>query len=219
MSSQTKESPEGEGIRPQEETLKQLQNAGVVVLWRPLHEMNGDWFWWSYGENGRASQEEYVKLWKQVFDYLTIKKGLHNLVWIYAPNATFNNSAIKPAPYYYPGDQYVDITGLDYYSDDMTKVNDNGSYDAMIGLGKPFGLTEIGPQKRDGFDNTMVVRAIDRKYPQTVFAMYWQGWTRWGVFQTKRAIVENQNAKEFMNDPLIITLDKNIRKNLGKQEN
>ncbi|MEK6984618.1 MAG: glycosyl hydrolase [Nanoarchaeota archaeon] len=187
--------------------LKQLQDAGVVVLWRPLHEMNGDWFWWSYGEKGRISKEEYAKLWKHIFDYFTKEKELHNLLWVYSPNAQLGNNLIKSSAFYYPGHDYADIVGLDYYWDDLTKVNDNSTYDELVALGKPLGFSEIGPQSRTGFDNMMIIKAINNKYPQMIFAIHWQGWSRYSFFHTSRAIGENQNAKEYMNDPLIVTLD------------
>lgn len=85
-------------------------------------------------------------------------------------------------------------------------MNEDGSYDALIRLNKPVGFAEIGGQSRSGFDNLMIIKAIDKKFPQMVFAVHWQGWTSRGLFRTQRAIVENQNAKEFMNDSLIITL-------------
>ncbi len=191
--------------------LTQLQDAGVVVLWRPFQEMNGQWFWWSYGEKGRATREEFLALWKHMFDYFTKEKGLHNLLWVYAPNATLGNRNYRPATYYYPGNNYVDIVGLDYYHDDMTQVNDDGSYDALVALGKPFGFAEVGPQTRKTFDNVAVVDAINTRYPQVVFAMFWKGSVEPGFLHLKRAIVENQHAKEFMNHPLILTLENKVR--------
>ena len=191
--------------------LKELQDAGMVVLWRPLHEMNGDWFWWSYGESGRTSKGEYAKLWKHMFDYFTKDKELHNLLWIYSPNATLGYSEIKSVDYYYPGDEYVDIIGMDYYWNDMTKVNEDSSYDALVRLNKPVGFAEIGAQRKSGFNNPMIIKAIDKKFPQMVFEIHWQGWTNLGFLHTQRGIVENKNPKEFMNDSLIITLDKKVR--------
>ncbi len=199
--------------------LEQLQNAGVTVIFRQFQEMNGDWFWWSYGENGRVSHEEFGKLWNYVFDYFTNKKGLHNLVLVYAPNATLSNKIIRPVTYYYPGNFHVDMVGLDYYHDDMTQVNADDSYDAMVALGKPFGFAEIGPQSLTGFaklgrktfDNLDVTRAINTKYPQAVFLMYWRGWGGPGLFHISQAIAENKNARQFMNDLLNITLDKKVR--------
>jgi len=86
--------------------LQQLKDAGVVVLWRPLHEMNGNWFWW-----GGKDPATFIKLWRQMFDYLTKTKGLDNLLWVYSPGSSGKIAA------YYPGDRYVDLAGLDTYTD------------------------------------------------------------------------------------------------------
>ncbi|HTU03660.1 MAG TPA: glycosyl hydrolase, partial [Candidatus Sulfotelmatobacter sp.] len=56
------------------EGLKRLEDAGVVVLWRPFHEMNGGWFWW-----GAKPPEDFISLWRQTFAYFTGTKRLHNL--------------------------------------------------------------------------------------------------------------------------------------------
>jgi len=48
--------------------LQQLRDAGVVVFWRPFHEMNGGWFWW-----GAKKPAVFIQLWRQMFDYFTIK--------------------------------------------------------------------------------------------------------------------------------------------------
>ena len=69
--------------------LKKLAGAKVPVLWRPLHEADGGWFWW-----GAKGSEPCIKLWKLLYDRLTNKHGLHNLIWVY-------NS---PNPKWYPGD-------------------------------------------------------------------------------------------------------------------
>ena len=62
--------------------LKQLQDAGVTVLWRPYHEMNGVWFWWGNrkGENG------IIKLWKMMYDRYTNYHHLNNLLWVWGAN-------------------------------------------------------------------------------------------------------------------------------------
>jgi len=56
--------------------LKELRDAKIPVLWRPYHEMNGDWFWWcnQEGENG------FQKLWIMMHDYFTKEQGLDNLI-------------------------------------------------------------------------------------------------------------------------------------------
>jgi len=76
-----------------------LQEAGVPVLWRPLHEAAGGWFWW--GED----KDAYLELYRLLHDKLTNEYGLHNLIWLW--NAQDND--------WYPGDEYVDILADDPY--------------------------------------------------------------------------------------------------------
>ncbi len=80
--------------------LKKLQDAGVPILWRPLHEASGGWFWW-----GASGPEPYLKLYKLLYDRLTNVHGLNNLIWVW--NGQHED--------WYPGDEYVDIIGEDIY--------------------------------------------------------------------------------------------------------
>lgn len=80
--------------------LRQLQDAGVPVLWRPLHEASGGWFWW-----GAAGPEAYKQLYITLYDRLVNVHGLHNLIWLW----NGQDGA------WYPGDEYVDIIGEDIY--------------------------------------------------------------------------------------------------------
>ena len=194
--------------------LTELRDAGVVVLWRPLHEMNGDFFWWSYGKNGRVTHDEYVKLWIYTFNYMTKNKGLNNLLWVYSANASLWENGVKDTDFYYPGNAFVDIVGMDYYEDSMDQFNNHGNYDKLIALWKPFGLTEIGAQSKSGFDNRMLLNAVEKKYPNTIYALYWSGWMNLGILKTHRAIIENSYARELMNNADIITL--NVVKNNKK---
>lgn len=111
--------------------LQKLQDAGVAVLWRPLHEAAGDpkykipWFWWGYAAGSAAGSTytdddaaAYRALWKWLFSYLTNEKGLHNLVWVW------NGQSAD----YYPGDAYVDILGYDCYE------TDHGSQKALFDM-------------------------------------------------------------------------------------
>ncbi|MBC7807680.1 MAG: beta-mannanase [Akkermansiaceae bacterium] len=85
--------------------LKKFQAAGVPVLWRPLHEAEGGWFWW-----GAKGPEPLKKLWRILHDRLTVKHGLHNLIWVYSSGTD---------PKWYPGDDVVDIVGIDQYPTDV----------------------------------------------------------------------------------------------------
>lgn len=97
---------------------------------------------------------------------------------------------------------------MDYYADDMSQFNNHGNYDKLVALNKPFGLAEVGANRRSGFDNMIILDAIKESYPETIYTMHWSGWTNLGILQTKRAIIENQNTQMFMNDPAVVTLDK-----------
>lgn len=80
--------------------LKRLENAGVPVLWRPLHEGSGGWFWW-----GAKGADAYKKLWRYLYTQLTDVYKCNNLIWVY------NGQSAD----WYPGDEYVDIVGEDIY--------------------------------------------------------------------------------------------------------
>jgi len=83
------------------EQLKRLQDADVPILWRPLHEAAGGWFWW-----GASGKEPYIELWKLLYEKLTFEHELNNLIWLW--NGESGD--------WYPGDDYVDIIGEDIYA-------------------------------------------------------------------------------------------------------
>lgn len=85
--------------------LTKLKDADVPVLWRPLHEAEGGWFWW-----GAEGAEPCKKLYRLLYDKLTNEYGLDNLIWVwtgYTSPASAN---------WYPGDDVVDIIGYDKYN-------------------------------------------------------------------------------------------------------
>ncbi len=85
--------------------LRQLQDAGVVVLYRPFWEMNGNWNWWGAGN---LSAPQFQALWQYTYDYMTNAMGLHNLVWVYSITAgtTLPGRSLTDT---YPGGSYVYI--------------------------------------------------------------------------------------------------------------
>ncbi|MBE5877729.1 MAG: hypothetical protein E7290_12685 [Lachnospiraceae bacterium] len=87
--------------------LQNLEDAGVPVLWRPFHELDGGWFWWSKG-----GSENFVKLWQLMYSRYTDYWGLDNLIWVYGYSQNGGDMAA-----WYPGDDYVDLLGADSYTD------------------------------------------------------------------------------------------------------
>lgn len=85
--------------------LKQVQDAGVPILFRPLHEAEGGWFWW-----GAEGPEPCVKLYRLLYDKFTNEYGLNNLIWVWT-SYDYETSAA-----WYPGDDVVDIVGYDKYN-------------------------------------------------------------------------------------------------------
>jgi len=106
--------------------LKSLKYKGkhIPLIFRPFHEMNGEWFWW--GE-GNCTSQDYIQLWQETVSLLRDKHKLHHLLYAYSPNKLPPNDEYLK---YYPGDDYVDILGIDIYdfknADDYIKsmVND-----------------------------------------------------------------------------------------------
>jgi mannan endo-1,4-beta-mannosidase len=86
--------------------LQKFEDAGVPVVWRPLHEAQGGWFWW-----GAHGPDAFKDLWNLVYDRMTNVHGLHNLIWEFTSSAALGDHLD-----WYPGDDVVDIVGLDIYT-------------------------------------------------------------------------------------------------------
>jgi mannan endo-1,4-beta-mannosidase len=166
--------------------LKELRDAGVVVLWRPFHEMNGGWFWW-----GAKDPATFIRVWRHMFDYYTTAKGLNNLLWVYGPNHGKNTAA------YYAGDRYVDIVGLDAYTDFVDAQHIKG-YDEVAALPKPFGFTEYGPhgsQTPPGdYDYRRFIEGILKEFPKTCFFKCWNA---------KWSLASNEYTRELLSHPAV----------------
>ena len=84
--------------------LEKLKEAKVPVLWRPMHEFDGRWFWY-----GKGGGELFVRLWKIMYNYFTHERKLNNLIWVLPHSGNLDES-------YNPGREYYDIVGPDTYS-------------------------------------------------------------------------------------------------------
>jgi mannan endo-1,4-beta-mannosidase len=98
-------------------TLKDKNGKLIPLLYRPYHELTGNWFWWC---KNNASPEEFKILWKFSMEYLQ-KKGIHNLIYVY------NTADFKTKEgflEYYPGADYADVLSFDKYQyNDPSKDN------------------------------------------------------------------------------------------------
>ena len=82
------------------------QSQGIPIIWRPLHEASGKWFWW-----GAEDGEAYKQLYRYMFNYFR-EAGIHNLIWVWTSEMGDDD--------WYPGDEYVDIVARDGYPDNNT---------------------------------------------------------------------------------------------------
>jgi hypothetical protein len=100
--------------------LKQLNSKDIPVLFRPLHEAAGGWFWW-----GAKGPEPCKALWRIMFDRLVNHHNLKNLIWVWTTDTGTDNLD------WYPGDEYVDILGADIYTSDGDFSSQILTYDAI----------------------------------------------------------------------------------------
>lgn len=124
------------------EFLKAFNDLGLSIIWRPLHEINSSWFWYSIAESGKALDAEYgVRLWRYIFD-IYAEMGLDQLIWEYSPN---NDNSWISVEYCYPGDEYCDIVGLDWYTDGGYEIDGKGkSYSKLMNYEKVTNICEFG---------------------------------------------------------------------------
>lgn len=117
--------------------LQKLESAGVTVLWRPLHEGSGAWFWWGVADREIAKEECYQKLWYMLYDRLENYHKLTNLIWVW--NGQSKHTVVHPNTY--------DISGIDVYPNSLDHSVQENKYNMLDGItedGKMLALTEVG---------------------------------------------------------------------------
>jgi len=84
----------------------------VPMIFRPFHELDGDWFWWG---RSHCTPDEIKTLWKFTVSYLRDSLQVHNFIYAFSPDNSFTSEASYLERY--PGDKWVDIVGVDDYND------------------------------------------------------------------------------------------------------
>jgi beta-mannanase len=161
--------------------LEKIRNADVPVLWRPFHELNGNWFWW-----GKKGPENFKKLWITMYDYLVNKRKLNNLIWVLCYTG-------NPDAAWYPGKAYVDIAGADTY--DVGDDPQTGMYNKVkniVGKKMPIAYHECGTPPNP--DKCISGGTI------------WSWWMEWHTGHLQK--VDKEYLRYVYNHDLIITLDK-----------
>ncbi|MEV6052819.1 glycosyl hydrolase [Streptomyces sp. NPDC052107] len=157
-----------------------LAARGVPVLLRPYHEMNtkpGHGFWWA-GQDPAA----YRRLWRLTHDYLVHHRGLHNLIFVWAPNSWDGSYGTGPRPYY-PGGAYVDIVGVDDYSGSPARPYGPGAW------------TEVWYRGLEEYARPRIIAEsfhvpLNTHQPHTLSRTPWALWTVWGQALTYENVSE-----------------------------
>lgn len=177
--------------------LQKLRDAGVTVIWRPFHEMNGDFFWWGTNAhaNKQTNEEDYKALWIDMYNTFRFDYGLDNLIWAYAvvPSETWYAGVTA----YYPGDDFVDLVGMDYYGNEP----DFPHYEELESLGKTIVMSEMGPREAE-YGNWNMMDVANKLKGKAAYFMQWHSWNGAAV-----AIKDNKNILEMMNSDAVITRD------------
>jgi len=180
--------------------LKQLQDAHVPIIWRPYHEMNGDWFWWGGRTEGPYTT---AALYRQIFDRLVNHHHLKNLVWLWSMDRVSKPNMEHEK--YFPGTEYVDVLGLDVYGNDFAQ----SYYDSLVKLseGKPLALAEVGSPP---------LPAIIEKQPLWTYYSIWSGMVR-GMTKKQYAVVMGTGRMLGLDDPAYAIVTADYRKACGLQ--
>ena len=164
--------------------LKILAEKKIPVIFRPYHEMNGDWFWWG----GKPGDDGFSGLWKQTFNYLTYQNKINNLIWAWCPDKPYYGLTE-----YYPGNEYVDVIGCDIYPEkDTNIVYRKEWYDEILVLAgdKPVAISEcsIFPDAK-----------ILAEQPRWIWFM---GWDKLSF------INEKENIQKLYKNPDVLSIEK-----------
>jgi hypothetical protein len=167
---------------------------GHPFMLRFNHEMNGWWYPWGEARNERGGTVngnqpgDFVAAWRHVHD-LFAEVGATNVTWVWSPNYLSKDPRYLPLSTMYPGDAYVDWTGLSAYNRDraggwltpyamLTGVGTTyllNSYFEVVAVApdKPMLLAETAsvefpgrPKRKAGWIKELLLRALPRTFPQ-----------------------------------------------------
>lgn len=173
--------------------LKTLKEHHIPVLWRPLHEASGAWFWW-----GASGPEDYIALYRLMYQRMTEVHHLDNLIWVW------NGQADD----WYPGDGYVDVVGVDIYAPDKDNASFVDYFDQTVeySKSKPHKLVALGE------NGTMIDPELALK--DQAFWSWFMTWNDGNRGNPKDDFLSGgryttlENLKKFYNLPCVLTKDR-----------
>jgi len=177
--------------------LLRLQNAGVAILWRPLHEAEGKWFWW-----GAKGGDACKKLYRLMYNRLVNYHHINNLIWVWNSYGTTKEN-------WYPGDDVVDIIAWDYPDYNQT-TGSWSQYQTLFGdKGKLFAIGEDGKLFN----------------PDLLEKQHWLYFITWAYMINDPSMTNGKNTADWINtvynDSRVLTLDdlqKGLKVKAGKDQ-
>ncbi|GET28749.1 glycosyl hydrolase [Prolixibacter sp. SD074] len=166
--------------------LKNLADDDVPVLWRPLHEASGGWFWW-----GAKGPDACKKLWQIMYDRMVNYHHLNNLIWVWTTDANPNNMD------WYPGDAYVDILGVDIYANQGDFSSQYLTFDKI--------KTDFAGTKMVTLSECGIVPDPDKLQQDEAGWSYFMTW--YGDFVEDGTYNPLSHWEKVMNSDYVITLD------------
>ena len=187
------------------EQLLLCQEAGVPIIFRPLHEAQGNegnygdgtaWFWW-----GDRGAEVYKELWKLLYTTLTEKYELHNLIW------EFNSYNYANSPTWYPGDDYVDIVAYDKYNVENNRDDGLSSGPNVSAISRIFNYLYnlVDGGKMLAISECDTVPTVENMTVEDAGWLYFCPW--YGDYLMSERYQDSETLSEIYNSDYCITLD------------
>lgn len=134
-----------------------VEGEQIPIVFRPLHEMNGGWFWWG---SRSTNPENFKTLFRLTVDYF--KERTSTVLFCWSPNSPVNFN-------YYPGDEYVDILGLDAYEvtessfrQQIAPIVDHAQANGKVAVFSETGnRTDNGEEASNYWKNTVLPGIVD----------------------------------------------------------
>ncbi|MFA6246999.1 MAG: glycosyl hydrolase [Mucilaginibacter sp.] len=186
-------------------SLKGDDGEQIPLLFRPFHELTGNWFWWCANT---STPEEFKQLWRFTVDYMRVTKKLHNLLIVYS-TSDFNSEADFMQRY--PGDDYTDFIGFDSYCF-KTIPNYQQKLDMRLGIldaiaaktGKLACIPEIGYEGIPQADWWTKVLAPTLAKHKTSYVVAWRNGNPNHYYVPYPGQVSEQDFIRFFKEPKVL---------------
>ena len=180
----------------------------IPIIFRPYHEFDGSWFWWG---KRFCTKDEFIELWRMTVDYLRNQKQIKYFLYVYSPDRHFINE--KEYLERYPGDEYVDIFGLDDYydfvygGDTILLVQQKLKVISSLAekKNKIAAFTETGSERipDSTWWTTKLYRVLDNDSVKIAYVMLWRNAHIRHFYVPYSGHPSEENFKEFKKKPRI----------------